>query len=303
MNAKGRNQTDVRTFGRFNRTQPTVVRIVNVAHLKTRPFTAQTAGSESGNTAFVRDFTEGVGLVEELRQLARAEKRIDDGRQSPRIYQINRRENFIVADVHPFPNRPRHTCQTDAELGVQLLANRAHTAVCQVVNVVNFRTVVDELNDVADDIDDVVFRQNQFFFRQIEFAIDFVATDIAQVVAFITEKQLVNDATRRFVVWRVSAAQLAIDVVDGFAFGRRRVFLQRVVYNRVVFRNAFFLQNNRFDFAVDDRFDAVFVQNHVAFEDNFVPFDGHDFARVFVHEIFRPSAKYPRTEFPTDAIG
>ncbi len=74
---KGRqrvDQTNVWPFRRFNRTHAAIVRWVNVANLKARTFTGQTAWAKRRKATFVRHFGERVGLVHELRQLRRAEE-------------------------------------------------------------------------------------------------------------------------------------------------------------------------------------------------------------------------------------
>ncbi len=74
MHTKCRDQTNVRTFRCFNRTQTAVVRIVNVTYLETCTLPAQTTGSECGDTTLVRDLTQRVGLIQELTQLRSSEE-------------------------------------------------------------------------------------------------------------------------------------------------------------------------------------------------------------------------------------
>src|SRR5882724_10751745 len=67
--AQRRDQSDVRTFRRFNRADTSVVRRVNVADFESGTLTRQTARPKGGETAFVRDLRQRVGLVHELGQL------------------------------------------------------------------------------------------------------------------------------------------------------------------------------------------------------------------------------------------
>ena len=60
------DQSNVRTFRRLDRTNPTVVRRMNVAHLEAGAFAAQTSGPERGQTAFVRQLGKRIGLIHEL---------------------------------------------------------------------------------------------------------------------------------------------------------------------------------------------------------------------------------------------
>ena len=64
------DQTNVRTFRRFNRAHTTIVSRMHVTHFKARAFTSQTTWTQSRNTTLVRNFRKRVGLVHKLGQLA-----------------------------------------------------------------------------------------------------------------------------------------------------------------------------------------------------------------------------------------
>ena len=66
INTQRRNQTDVRSFRCFNRTQTTVVGIVHVTHLESCTVTRQTAGTQRRQTTFVGNLGQRVCLVHEL---------------------------------------------------------------------------------------------------------------------------------------------------------------------------------------------------------------------------------------------
>jgi len=72
------DQTDVRPFRGFDGAETAVVGIMDVAHLKAGAFAGQTARAEGREPALVGQLRERVGLVHELRELAGAEKGIDD---------------------------------------------------------------------------------------------------------------------------------------------------------------------------------------------------------------------------------
>src|SRR5580704_3008835 len=63
------DQTDVRTFRRFDWADAAVVGRVNVADFKSSAFARQTARSKSRKTPLVRNFAQGIGLVHELTEL------------------------------------------------------------------------------------------------------------------------------------------------------------------------------------------------------------------------------------------
>ena len=56
INGERINQTDVRTFRRFNRTKTAIVSRMHVAYFKTGAFAGQTARPQRGNATLVRDF-------------------------------------------------------------------------------------------------------------------------------------------------------------------------------------------------------------------------------------------------------
>ncbi len=64
-----RDETDVRSFRRFDRADTAVMGRVNVADFEACAVTSQTTGSERRETTFVRDLGERVRLIHELRQL------------------------------------------------------------------------------------------------------------------------------------------------------------------------------------------------------------------------------------------
>ena len=60
------NQTDVRTFGRLDRTHSSVMRIVNVTNLKSGTVSRKTAGAQRGKTSLMSQLTERVILIHKL---------------------------------------------------------------------------------------------------------------------------------------------------------------------------------------------------------------------------------------------
>ena len=60
------DQANVRTFRRFNRANPTIVRWVDIADFKACAFARQATRAERGETTLMRDLGQRVGLVHEL---------------------------------------------------------------------------------------------------------------------------------------------------------------------------------------------------------------------------------------------
>ena len=63
---QGGNETNVRSFRCLNGADPAVVTDVHVPHLETGSPPIQTARAQCGQTPFVRQLTEGIGLVDDL---------------------------------------------------------------------------------------------------------------------------------------------------------------------------------------------------------------------------------------------
>jgi hypothetical protein len=129
------------------------------------------------NTPLVRDFRKRVGLVEELRQLAGSEERVDDRRKRTRIDQVNGVNTSLSRTFIRSRMVRAIRAKTYAKLGVQLLAYRAYTAVAQVVNVVNFRLLVHQ----ADEISTMAIMSSRVstkVFQDVksQFAVDLIAT-------------------------------------------------------------------------------------------------------------------------------
>ena len=138
IHTQRRNQTNVRSFRRFNRTQTSIVCIVHVTHLKSGTVTRQTARTQGRQTTFVSDFSQWIRLIHELRQSIRTEEGIDYRRNRFRVNQIRRGEHFIITYIHALTNGTRHTSQADGKLIGELLTNRTHTTIAQVVNIINY---------------------------------------------------------------------------------------------------------------------------------------------------------------------
>src|SRR5207248_6647416 len=80
--AQGADETDVRTFGGFNRADAAVVRRVHVADFEPRALPREAARPKCREAALVRDFAERVGLVHELAKLDRKSTRLNSSHRT-----------------------------------------------------------------------------------------------------------------------------------------------------------------------------------------------------------------------------
>src|SRR5882762_7229116 len=63
------NEADVRPFRRLDRTNPPVMRRMDVTHFKARTIPAQAAWPKCGQTTLVRQLRQRIRLIHELRKL------------------------------------------------------------------------------------------------------------------------------------------------------------------------------------------------------------------------------------------
>ncbi len=136
---KGRqivDQADVGAFRGLDGAHTAVMGVVNITHVEGRPVTAQTAGTQSGQTALVGQLGQRVILIHELRQGGGAEEFLDDGGDRPDVDQALGSDRVQILNGHTLPDDSVQTGEADAELVLQQLAHAAQTAVAQMVNIV-----------------------------------------------------------------------------------------------------------------------------------------------------------------------
>ena len=162
------DEADVRTFRRLDRADAAVVGRVHVAHLEPGALARQTAGAEGREAALVGDLRERVRLVHELRQLAGPEELLDHRRHRLVVDELLRHQRLDVLQAHALLDGALHADQADAVLVLDQLADRAHAAVAEVVDVVDLAVAVLELDQVAHDLQDVLAAQRALLERRVE---------------------------------------------------------------------------------------------------------------------------------------
>ena len=231
--AQRRDQADVRTFRRFNRADASVVRRMYVAHLESGALTRQTARSKRRKTPLVRDLRERVRLVHELGQLRRPEELANGRHHRFGVHQVVRhRRRHLLVDAHLFLDGPFHAHQSDAELVLHQLANRADAAVAEVIDIVHRADVLAQLEQVADGRVEIVRLQGAQLavggvgvVEQLD--VELHAADGREVILPRIEKHSVEQRGRRIQRRRVAGAQLAVDFDQRFLRGLDRVAAQR----------------------------------------------------------------------------
>lgn len=190
------------------------------------------------------------------------------------------------------------------ELCIKLFVYCMYVVVVQVIDVINFCFLVDQVNQIFYDRDDVFVSKYQCFFIniQFQFVVDFVVFYFFEVVMFIGEEQFIDDIVGGFFIGWICIVQLLVDILYCFYFRIGRVFLQCIVYNGVILVNFIFLQDNCFGFCIEDKFNIVFVEYNILFQDNFILFNGNYFIGIFIYEIFRLVLQYLGSQFMFDSF-
>src|SRR3546814_589618 len=131
------DQADVRAFRRLDRADAAVVRRVHVAHLEAGALAGQAARPEGREAPLVGDLRQRVGLVHELRELRGAEELAHRGGRRLGVDEVVRHHRVDLDRGHALPDRTLHAQQAEAVLVLHQLADRAHPAVAEVVDVVD----------------------------------------------------------------------------------------------------------------------------------------------------------------------
>ena len=160
---KRRNQSDVRTFRRLNRTDAAVVRWVNIAHFETRALSRKPARPKRRQSSFMSDLRKRIRLIHELRQLRRAEKLSHGCGDRLRVNEIARHRCLhLLMNRHLLFDRTFHSDEANSELILEKLADRSHAPIAKMINVVGLADSFAHLEDIVDHIDEVTSRERLF---------------------------------------------------------------------------------------------------------------------------------------------
>ena len=185
------DEADVRTFRRLDRADPAVMRRMHVAHLEAGALAGQAARPERRQPPLVRDLGQRVGLVHELRELRGAEELAHRRRRRLGVDQIVRHHRIDLDRAHALADRPLHAQQADPVLVLHQLADRAHPAVAEMVDVVDLAAAVLELDQHLEDRQDVLLAQDADRVRGLEAEprVHLDPADRREVVALAVEEQ------------------------------------------------------------------------------------------------------------------
>ncbi len=153
------DEADIRTLGRLDRADAAVMGRMHVAHLEAGALARQAARPKRRQPPLMRDLRQRVGLVHELRQLRGAEELAHRGGRGLGVDQILRHHRVDIDRAHALLDGALHAQQADAILVLHQLADRAHPAVAEMVDVVDLALAVAQADQRLDHGEDVLFAQ------------------------------------------------------------------------------------------------------------------------------------------------
>ena len=193
---------------------------VHVTNLEARHARARDRRPERREAALVGEARERVGLVHELRQLRRPEELLDRRHHRPDVDERLRRDGLDVLGRHALAHDALHAAEADAQLVLDELADGAHPAVAEVVDVVGevAGVAVVQLHQVGDGREDVGLGEGEVAAATLDVGVgdlevealqpeervllrqllrDLVPADLGLVVALGVEEQVLEQRGRR----------------------------------------------------------------------------------------------------------
>ncbi len=141
---------------------------VNVTNLETRTLTRKSARAKRTEAPLVGDFGKRVGLVHELRKLARPEKFLYHCGNRFSIDEVMGHQCFDFLEGHSFLDGPLHTHETDTILVFKKFAYRPHPSVSKIIYVVDRSLGVFKLYQLAHGRKDIFLSKHPEVERHIE---------------------------------------------------------------------------------------------------------------------------------------
>ncbi len=203
---------------------------VDVADLEARALAGEAARPERRDAALVGHFGQRVGLVHELRELRGTEELAHRGDRRLGVDQVVGHHGRDVDRAHPLLHRALHAQQADAILVLEQLADRAHAAVAEIVDVVDLALAVLEVDQLLDHREDVLLaqRRHRVLGVEVEAHVELDAADGRKVVALGIEEQAVEQRLGGLRGRRLARAHDPVDVGQRLVAVLGLVGLQRV---------------------------------------------------------------------------
>ena len=189
------DQTDVRTFGSLDRTHSSVVGIVYISNLESGTVSGQTAGAQCRQTSLVRQLTQRVILIHELRQLGRSEEFLHCCGYRFDIDQRLGRDLLSIVCGHTLAYHSLHSGQTDTILVLQQFTYRTDTSVAQMIDIIIVAQTVLQMHIVVDG------SQNVFLSNMLGYQFMYILFDsFCQLLGILSE--LLQDLSQNRIVYQ-----------------------------------------------------------------------------------------------------
>ena len=162
----------------------------------------------------MRHFAQRVGLVHELAQLRAAEELPHRGRRGLGVDQVVRHHGVDIDAAHPLPDGALHAQQAEAILVLHQLADGTHTAVAEVVDVVDLAAAVLQLAHDLHGAQHVFLAEHAHRVVGVhaEAHVHLDPADRGKVVAVGVEEQAAEQRFGRLGRRRLAGAHDAVDV-------------------------------------------------------------------------------------------
>ena len=178
----------------------------------------------------MRDACGEVRLVHELRELGTSEELLDGSHDRADVHERLRGDLVRLLHAHALAHDALHTGEADAELVLNELADRADTAVAEVVDVVDARAFLTGMqrDDVFHRGGDVLVGQGRGVVVGVEaeLLVDLVAADFRQVVTLRVEEQALKQRTRGVDCGRLARTEALVQLDKGLFLGGSRVAIE-----------------------------------------------------------------------------
>ena len=234
------DEADVRPLGSLDGTDAAVVRSMHVPDLEARALARQPPGPQGGQPPLVGDLGQRIRLVHELRELGRTEELLDRRDDRLGVDQVVRHRRVdVLVHGHLLLDRPLHPHQADPELVLEQLADRAHPAIAQVVDVVDLPHVLLQLQQVLDHPVEVLRFEDPLVLRllrvrrvavvrHVELDVELEPAHPREVVPLGVEEHAVEERTGALVGRRVAGTHPPVDLDLRFLGVPGRVLRQGV---------------------------------------------------------------------------
>ena len=192
------DEADVRAFRRLDGAHPAVVRVMDVADLEARAVARKAARTQGVQPPLVRELGERVYLVHELGELGGAEELLDRGDDGLDGDEVLGADRVRLLEAHALLGDALHAAEGALHHVGEELADRAHAAVAEVVDIVDVRGAVVHVHQVLHRRDDVRANEGELLHRHrvVELLVELVAADLAEVVTPAREEHVLDRARR-----------------------------------------------------------------------------------------------------------